>query len=416
MDQDEWKSPMEQGVCTYQMLLDDHTNAQQSKSRYLAANDLVAACYPTQTAVKQEKSARLDLNAQSAPHRCNLIEQGQKWLSESQHSGVTVTDSVTAAPLTCAVVKQEANVHPTPLAPEQPSSSQRPYATKTAATPQSTSIATKQGPYIDQSLMSRERLLRQAALASIGKQPIRPRNEMVPMPLPAQLDNRQLLALDSRSWIPRSHLPLGPKGHLTLHDVEENLASLNRQISSSACDVSKQQRFLHEKERVLGVWRQLNANNLRKKNDALNQSINNCLANPIDRYTPNESHAKPEKPADRCTPTSISRYAPTSDYYPPKCSTSGLVDRYVPTDRYTPQPGTRGAADPTKRPRESSPEEDVEVMTEIINQVNRISKRVARLQDRPGPQKRKKLATQSLAVALRASVEELLYKTKAIVH
>ncbi|KAL8875336.1 MAG: hypothetical protein Q9198_006290, partial [Flavoplaca austrocitrina] len=160
----------------------------------------------------------------------------------------------------------------------------------------------------------------------------------------------------------------------------------------------------------------LNANNLRKKNDALNQSITACLANSIDRYTPNESHAKPKKPADRCTPTSISQYAPTSDYYPPKCSTSGSVDRYIPTDRYTPQPGNRGAADPSKRPRESSPEEDVEVMTEIINQVNRISKRVARLEDRPGPQKRKKLATQSLAVALRASVEELLYKTKDIVH
>lgn len=327
-----------------------------------------------------------------------------------------VTDSVSAAPITSAVTKQEAIVQQAPLTRDRPSSSQRPSATKTAATPQSTSIATKQGPYIDQSLMSRERLLRQAALASIGKQPIRPRNEMIPMPLPAELDNRQPLALDSRSWIPRSHLPLGPKGHLTLHDVEENLALLNRQISSSAWDVSKQQRFLHEKERVLGVWRQLNANNLRKKSDALNQSITTCLANSIDQYTLKESHPKPEKPADRCTPTSISRYAPTSDYYPPKCSTSGSVDRYVPTDRYTPQPGTRGAADPSKRPRESSPEEDVEVMTEIINQVNRISKRVARLQDRPGPQKRKKLATQSLAVALRASVEELLYKTKEIVH
>ncbi|KAL8864444.1 MAG: hypothetical protein Q9198_009857, partial [Flavoplaca austrocitrina] len=270
MDQNEWESPLGQGVPTHQTLLDDQTNAQQSKSQYMAARDPVAASHTTQTAIKQEKSAELDVNAQSALHRCGPFERSKEWLSESQHSGVSVADSVSAAPLTCAVIKQEANVHPTPLAPEQPGSSQRPYATKTAAAPRSASVAAGRGPYIDQSLMSRERLLRQAALASIGRQPIHPRNEMMPMPLPAPLDNRQPLASDSKPWITRSHLALGPKGRLTLHDVEENLASLNRHISSSACDVSKQQLFLHEKERVLKVWRQLNANNLRKKNDALN--------------------------------------------------------------------------------------------------------------------------------------------------
>ncbi|KAL8879195.1 MAG: hypothetical protein Q9192_008287, partial [Flavoplaca navasiana] len=392
--------------------LDDQTNAQQSKSQNLAVRDPVAAPQSTQTAIKQEKPAELDVNAQSAPHRCNPNEQSKKRLPEIQHSGVTITDSVSAAPLTRAVIKQEANVHPTPLAPEQPSSSQRPYAAKTAATPQSTSIATKQGPYIDQSLMSRERLLRQAALASIGRQPIHPRNEMMPMPLPAPLDNRQPLASDTKPWITRSHLALGPKGRLNLHDVEENLASLNRHISSSACDVSKQQRFLHEKERVLKVWRQLSMENLQKKHGGLNPSNASHPSYTIDRYTPNDPHPKHENPMDRYTPASSSKHAPTSDHQSRKRSgDDGALDRYVPADRYALHPRSRGAAEMTKRPRESSPEEDVEVMTEAITEVNRITKRISGLGDRPGQQKRRKLTTQGLGVALRGSVEELLAKT-----
>ena len=92
MDQDEWKSPMEQGVCTHQISLDDRTNAQQSKSQYLATRDATAASHLTQTTIKQEKPAELDVNAQSAPHRCNPNEQSKKWLPEIQHSGVTITN------------------------------------------------------------------------------------------------------------------------------------------------------------------------------------------------------------------------------------------------------------------------------------------------------------------------------------
>lgn len=51
------------------------------------------------------------------------------------------------------------------------------------------------------------------------------------------------------------------------------------------------------------------------------------------------------------------------------------------------------------------------MMTEVIAEVNRITKRVSGLRDKPGQQKRRKLATQGLGVALRASVEELLAET-----
>ncbi|KAL9615803.1 MAG: hypothetical protein Q9204_008664 [Flavoplaca sp. TL-2023a] len=115
---------------------------------------------------------------------------------------------------------------------------------------------------------------------------------------------------------------------------------------------------------------------------------------------------------DRYTPASSSKHAPTSDHQSRKRSgDDGALDRYVPADRYTSQPKSRGAAEMTKRPRESSPEEDVEVMTEAITEVNRITKRISGLGDRPGQQKRRKLTTQGLGVALRGSVEELLAKT-----
>lgn len=51
-------------------------------------------------------------------------------------------------------------------------------------------------------------------------------------------------------------------------------------------------------------------------------------------------------------------------------------------------------------------------MAEVITQVNRLTKRVAGLQEQRRPEKRVKGAAEGLSVALLASVEELLAKAE----
>ncbi|KAL8861578.1 MAG: hypothetical protein Q9178_002102 [Gyalolechia marmorata] len=197
-------------------------------------------------------------------------------------------------------------------------------------------------------------------------------------------------------WTAQLTLPLRPGAQLTLHDIEQTLASLNRQINSAnlTSDTSKIERLANEKERVLKIWRNLSMENLQQKNGSVSNAAH--LGNMTERNAPSNL------------------YSQASDRYARMRDKARSIDRYVPIDRYTPQPKARGSADLIKRPREPSPEEENEVMAEVITQINRLTKRVAGLQHEQGPQKRRKGAAEALAVALRASVEELLAKTKEI--
>ncbi|KAL8758953.1 MAG: hypothetical protein Q9199_001113 [Rusavskia elegans] len=309
----------------------------------------------------------------------------------------------------------------TPWRPE----SQPLGATDTTPNSWSTSRVIKQEPNINQSLIAREQLLKQAAKASVGITAARRRSEVTSMPYPAALSTQRPSAQYYKQSTPQPTLPLGPTARLNLHDVELILASLNRQINStSEMDANRRERLMHEKNRVLGVLRQLNIENLRKKNGAVVTLANTAhLVNSTDRYTP--VHPKAKNAAHLANATD--RYIPApsdplvdvranaSNHYACMRSRDRSTDRYVPIDRYTPRPKAQGAADTTKRPREPSPEEEMEVMAEVITQVNRITKRVSGLHGRPGPQKRRKGAAEGLAVALHASVEELLARTKEVV-
>ncbi|KAL8921000.1 MAG: hypothetical protein Q9172_004242 [Xanthocarpia lactea] len=269
----------------------------------------------------------------------------------------------------------------------------------------------KQEQDIDESLIARERLLKQAARASVKMVVARHHREAKPMSNPTPFGTEQPSASDHNQLsVPSANqafhphrpstaqltLPLRSGARLTLHDIEQTLASLNRQINSAnpTSDTSKKERLANEKERVLRVWRNLSTENLQQKNGTVSNAAH--LGNMTERHAPSDLYSK------------------ASDRYARMRNKASSVDRYVPIDRYTPQPKTRGSADLIKRPREPSPEEENEVMAEVITQVNRLTKRVAGLQHEQGPQKRRKGAAEALAVALRASVEELLAKTKDI--
>ncbi|KAI4225253.1 MAG: hypothetical protein L6R36_004041 [Xanthoria steineri] len=214
--------------------------------------------------------------------------------------------------------------------------------------------------------MAREQLLRQAAKALFGLTAAHRRSEAASMPSPAALSTQQPPAQYHKQPIAPPALPLGPTARLNLHDVEMILASLNRQINNtSEMDAIRLERLVHEKDRAVG-----------------RQAI---------RW-----------------PTR----ADTNDRSGRIRSRDRSIDRYVPIDRYTPRPKSQGSTAMAKRRREPSPADETELIAEVITQVARITKRVSGLHDLPGPQKRRKGAAEGLAVALLASVEELMAKTK----
>ncbi len=288
---------------------------------------------------------------------------------------------------------------------------QPPVPTDKQPTSRSPQSVVKQEQGIDESLIARERLLKQAARASVKMVVARHHKEAKPMSHPTAFGKRQPSASDynqpsepSANQVFRPHypstaqliIPLRPGARLTLHDVEQNLASLNQQINNAnlTSDTSKKERLANEKERVLRVWRILSTENLEQKNGSVSNAA--LLGNLTERHAPSDLCSK------------------ASDRYACMRNKDRSIDRYVPIDRYTPQPKTRGSANLIKRPREPSPEEENEVMAEVITQINCLTKRVAGLQHEQGPRKRRKGAAEALAVALRASVEELLAKTKDI--
>ncbi|KAL8780649.1 MAG: hypothetical protein Q9213_006358 [Squamulea squamosa] len=252
------------------------------------------------------------------------------------------------------------------------------------STSRSTSSVIKQEPNIDQSLIARERILKEAAIAARQHSASHQRR------------GETRVVQQHKQSIPRLTPTLGSTAHLTLRGVEDTLASLNKQISNANVthDTDKRERLAHEKERVLRVWRQLSAEHLRKKHGGVEISAN--AAHFTGRYVPSDSNAG------------------MSDGTARTGNSSNPIDSYRPVDRYRPQYQMPVVADIAKRLREPSPEEEMEVMAEVITQVNRLTKRVAGLQDGPGPQKKRKGAAEGLAVALRASVEELLAKTKEV--
>ncbi|KAL8913921.1 MAG: hypothetical protein Q9171_001306 [Xanthocarpia ochracea] len=269
----------------------------------------------------------------------------------------------------------------------------------------------KQEQDIEESLIARERLLKQVARASVEMVVARHRREAKPMPHPTAFGTQQPSASDyNQPSVPSANLafgphnpstaeltlPLRPGAQLNLQDVEHTLASLNRQIKSanSTSDTSKKERLANEKKRVLKVLRNLNTENHQQKNGSVSNAAH--LGNLTEQHAPSDLYSK------------------ASDRYARMHNNNSSIVRYVPIDRYTPQPKTGGSANLVKRPREPSPEEENEAMAEVITQVNRLTKRVAGLQHEQGPQKRRKGAAEALAVALRASVEELLAKTKDI--
>lgn len=286
----------------------------------------------------------------------------------------------------------------------------------------STSRAIKQEPNTSQNLMARERLLRQAAKASFGLTAARRRSEVTSMPYTAPFSTQQSSAQFYKQPTPPPTLPLGPTAHLNLHDVEMVLASLNRQINNkSKMEAIALERLVHEKERVVGVWRQLSMEHLNKKNGAATDWTNTIYpANSTDRYVP--APLKPKDGAhlanmtDRYTPAPsdplANARADTNDRSGRMGSWDRSIDRYVPIDRYTPRPKSQGTTAMAKRRREPSPADEMELIAEVITQVARITKRVSRFHDLPGPQKRRKGAAEGLAIALLASVEELMAKTK----
>ncbi|KAL8854429.1 MAG: hypothetical protein Q9221_000699 [Calogaya cf. arnoldii] len=300
-------------------------------------------------------------------------------------------------------------------------------------TPQSTLVVIKKEP--DQSLQAREQLLKQAAKASFGLTLARPRSEQQP---PARYYKQPT---------PQPTLPGNPSGCFNLHDVEHTLAGLNRQLNSTSAvtDPGRYSRLLQEKHRALTVLRPLTMEHLLKKNGGLTSANATPLATPSQGYAPTQdlyprtkNLYPPIKPdienaphvsntTDRYTPALTDPYANARDNERNRARSDGRLldryvpgeryvpdDRYVPVDHYTPHTKTRGAAGTAKRPREQSPEEEMEVMAEAITQVNRIMKRISSLQDRSRPQKRRKGSAEGLAVALRASVEELLAKTNEV--
>ncbi|KAL8765333.1 MAG: hypothetical protein Q9209_007560 [Squamulea sp. 1 TL-2023] len=164
-----------------------------------------------------------------------------------------------------------------------------------------TSSAIKQEPNIDQSLVAREQILREAAIAA--------RQHSVSH----QRQGETRVVQQHKQSTPRLALQLGSTAHHTLHDVEGTLASLNKQISNAnkTHDIVKQERLSYERERVLRVWRQLSAEHLQKKHGN--------AAHPADRYIPSDSQTD------------------MSDLAARKGNSSNSIDRYRPVDRYKPQ-------------------------------------------------------------------------------
>ncbi|KAL8672700.1 MAG: hypothetical protein Q9168_002860 [Polycauliona sp. 1 TL-2023] len=212
----------------------------------------------------------------------------------------------------------------------------------------------KQGPYIDQSLQAREKLLRQAAMASAKMTATRQYSEPKPALYPAVSDCAQPFATSSKQSVPRPNQPLVLQAQPTLQQIGRKLGSLNNQIkgAKASMDTSKTQRLNHEREEVLKT---------------LHSSM---AADTTYRYT-----------------DSLSAERRDIDSRPAK---------------------TSGAAGTSKRRREPSPEDEMEEMTQLITQINRITKRVAGLQDVPGHRRTRKVAAEGLAFALRASAQELL--------
>ncbi len=286
----------------------------------------------------------------------------------------------------------------------------------------STPRAIKQEANTSQNLMAREQLLRQAAKASFGLTAAHRRSEATSMPYTAGLSTQQPSAQYHEQPTLSPNLPLGPTARLNLHDVETVLASLNRQIKNpSEMDAIHLERLVHEKDRVLGVWRKLSMEHLHKKNGALTNWTNTIYpANSTDRYVLSPLKAKNgahlASTTDRYTPAPSDPLADiranTKDWSGRMGSWDRSIDRYVPIDRYTPRAKSHGATAMAKRRREPSPTNEMELIAEVITQVARITKRVSGLHDLPGPQKRRKGAAEGLAVALLASVEELMVKTK----
>ncbi|CAO1598392.1 hypothetical protein XANCAGTX0491_002160 [Xanthoria calcicola] len=295
-------------------------------------------------------------------------------------------------------------------------------ATDTSPICGSTSRAIRQEPNTSQSLMAREQLLRQAAKASLGLTAAHRRSEAASMPYTAALSTQQPSAQYHKQPTLPPTLPLGPTACLNLHDVEMVLASLNRRINNtSEMDAIATERLVHEKDRVVKVWRQLSIEHLNKKNGVVTDSTNTVYpANSTDRYVPARPKAKNgahlANMTDRYTPAPsdplADARADTNDRSGRIGSWDRSIDRYVPIDRYTPRPKSQGATAMAKRRREPSPVDEMELIAEVITQVARITKRVSGLHDLPGPQKRRKGAAEGLAIALLASVEELMAKTK----
>ncbi|KAL8996711.1 MAG: hypothetical protein Q9169_003826 [Polycauliona sp. 2 TL-2023] len=223
----------------------------------------------------------------------------------------------------------------------------------------------KRGPCTEPSLKAREQLMEQAATASVGMATARSRNEPPPMLSAAVSDTKPPSAANSQHLEPQSNSRLEPDAHLTLTEVHRRLTSLKDKIKSarSGTNNSKLQGLLREREHLLEVLRRLELENERRKHSG-----------------------KPN-------PKSTDDY--TSIDYPPRSTTSG-------------------AASTKKRPREPSPDDEMEVMTEIITQINRITKRVSGLPNKSGSQKRRNGAAEGLAVALRASANELLATTEDV--
>ncbi|KAL8729067.1 MAG: hypothetical protein Q9166_004984 [cf. Caloplaca sp. 2 TL-2023] len=287
-------------------------------------------------------------------------------------------------------------------------------------------------PKADLDLVILEQRLKRAAKASFETAKARLRSEIRPVPdrqegFKPQGSSCQAQALVSE-WpsLPRGGitssrptLPSMTEGQLNLHDVELILATLNRRMSDAQANsnIAKQERLSRERERVLGVLRQLNIEHLRSKaagtvrsrtheepqrstgKDASTHrhtpSTIRCAS--IDRYIPNNPHATSHHSTDRYTSTD--RYVPG--------------DRYGTTDRYIPQYSEREPSPKTKRIRNTSPEEEMEAMADMIGQVSRLTKRMTTLQA-SRPAKRRRGAAVGLGAALLASVEELLIKTKDV--
>ncbi|KAI4249320.1 MAG: hypothetical protein L6R40_000778 [Gallowayella cf. fulva] len=224
-------------------------------------------------------------------------------------------------------------------------------------------------------------------------------------------DQKPLL---SESW---QSLPLVDQGQLKLRDVELILATWNRRISA-ASSLEEKKHLSREREQVLGVLHQLNAENLRSRaiQRGLNQwshdgysetkwwNISTEKHTPQGRYVESIDRCVPAaRPESTHVPLSIDRYIPPENQ----------AKRQLPTDgRYRPDFSVQDSPNCIKRRRDPSPEEDTEVMAEVITQVNRLTKRVAGLQEQRRPEKRVKGAAEGLSVALLASVEELLAKAE----